>query len=209
MVGQYKTTGRAVRPDEQLSADGDGEGDDGPDRPSGLDRPSGSGRQDGRRTRQPDATEQVEARVEATWRDPAWVAACCAAAQEIAAHAYDMTRDQMLASRRCKAWIAEGRQVAMYLAHVIAQIAPTDAAPHFRRDRTTIAHACRKIEDRRDDAYFDNGLARLEEKMMQALGQLKMERLLAEERAEAGDAEAPVLVRTARGRFYRLEPFDE
>jgi hypothetical protein len=32
----------------------------------------------------------------------------------------------------------------------------------FGRDRTTVAHACRAIEDRRDDIWFDCRLATLE-----------------------------------------------
>lgn len=145
-----------------------------------------------------------------------WNAACAAAAQAIAAHAYDMTLDQMLAKNRCRAWIAEGRQVAMYLTHVIGQVPLSDTGPHFGRDRTTVAHACARIEDRRDEDYFDNGLMRLESLMMKRVGELKMQRLLAVEAArEAGNRdheitiEKPLIIRTAKGRFYTFQPIEE
>jgi len=47
------------------------------------------------------------------------------------------------------------RQIAMYLARVVAQISLTDIGRAFGRDRTTVAHACRIVEDRRDDAAYD------------------------------------------------------
>lgn len=60
---------------------------------------------------------------------------------------------------RCKtrgcAKVAFARQVAMYLAHVSCSITLTQVGQIFERDRTTVAHACRTIEDCRDDPNFD------------------------------------------------------
>lgn len=53
---------------------------------------------------------------------------------------------------------AMARQVAMYLAHVACGLTLTDAGLLFNRDRTTVAHACVLVEDRRDDAVFDRAL---------------------------------------------------
>jgi chromosomal replication initiation ATPase DnaA len=50
---------------------------------------------------------------------------------------------------------AEARQVAMYLAHVALEIPVTSVGKCFGRDHSTVAHGCRKIEDRRDCADFD------------------------------------------------------
>lgn len=47
------------------------------------------------------------------------------------------------------------RQIAMYLAHVIGGVTLTEIGRLFRRDRTTVAHACHVTEDRRDDHQFD------------------------------------------------------
>jgi hypothetical protein len=54
--------------------------------------------------------------------------------------------------------IAEARQVAMYLAHVCCGMSLTAVGTMFGRDRTTVAHACLKVEWRRDDPNFDRAL---------------------------------------------------
>lgn len=54
--------------------------------------------------------------------------------------------------------VAEARQVAMYLAHVCCRMTLTDVGLMFGRDRTTVAHACLKVEYRRDDPSFDRAL---------------------------------------------------
>lgn len=54
------------------------------------------------------------------------------------------------------------RQIGMYLAYVILQWPLDRVGAAFGRDRTTAGHACRRIEDRRDDPAFDAGLERLE-----------------------------------------------
>ena len=62
---------------------------------------------------------------------------------------------------RGEARIAFARQVAMYLAHVACGLTMTDAGRLFGRDRTTVAHACITVEDRRDDPLFDRALDHL------------------------------------------------
>ena len=51
---------------------------------------------------------------------------------------------------RGRAKVALARQVAMYLAHVGCGLSLTATGRLFERDRTTVAHACGVIEDRRD-----------------------------------------------------------
>ena len=63
---------------------------------------------------------------------------------------------------RGRANVALARQVAMYLAHVVCGMTLTDTGRLFGRDRTTVAHACGVIEDRRDDPLFDRALDLLE-----------------------------------------------
>jgi chromosomal replication initiation ATPase DnaA len=53
---------------------------------------------------------------------------------------------------------ASARQVAMYLAHVSGGLSLTEVGRLFGRDRTTVAHACSKVETRRDDPLFDRAL---------------------------------------------------
>lgn len=57
---------------------------------------------------------------------------------------------------------ALARQVAMYLCHVGFSLSFEAIGRVFGRDRTTVAHACRVIEDRRDDIWFDCRIAALE-----------------------------------------------
>jgi chromosomal replication initiation ATPase DnaA len=61
-----------------------------------------------------------------------------------------------------RAEIAAGRQLAMYLAHVMLGLSLTEVGALFGRDRTTVAYACAQIEDQRDDAAFDAEVSRLE-----------------------------------------------
>ncbi|MBY0225394.1 MAG: chromosomal replication initiator DnaA [Hyphomicrobium sp.] len=63
---------------------------------------------------------------------------------------------------RGRARIAFARQIAMYLAHVACGQSLTDVGRIFARDRTTVAHACARIEDLRDDRRFDRVLDLLE-----------------------------------------------
>jgi chromosomal replication initiation ATPase DnaA len=56
---------------------------------------------------------------------------------------------------RGTAEIAYARQVALYLAHTTLGLSYTEAGSLFGRDRTTAAHACRRIEDRREQARTD------------------------------------------------------
>jgi DnaA-like protein len=65
-------------------------------------------------------------------------------------------------SRRC-AYVAFARQSAMYLAHVAFGLSYSQVARAFGRDRTTAAHACHLIEDRRDDPGIDAVLGLLED----------------------------------------------
>jgi chromosomal replication initiation ATPase DnaA len=66
------------------------------------------------------------------------------------------------AESRGQAQVALARQVAMYLLHCAFSISLTDIGHIFCRDRTTVSHACKIIEDRRDEATFDYILNNLE-----------------------------------------------
>jgi len=70
-------------------------------------------------------------------------------------------RELNAASRRTP-YIAFARQSAMYLAHVTFGLSYSEVGRGFGRDRTTAAHACRLIEERRDDPAIDAVLGSLE-----------------------------------------------
>ncbi|MCA8901296.1 MAG: chromosomal replication initiator DnaA [Hyphomonas sp.] len=50
---------------------------------------------------------------------------------------------------------ARGRQIAMYLLRTGLGMSLARVARVFRRDRTTVSHACHLVEDLRDDPDFD------------------------------------------------------
>jgi chromosomal replication initiation ATPase DnaA len=70
--------------------------------------------------------------------------------------------DELRGPTRGSARTAFARQVAMYLAHVGCGVSLTEVGQLFERDRTTVAHACGLVEDRRDDPDFDHRLDHLE-----------------------------------------------
>ncbi len=88
-------------------------------------------------------------------------------AQAAVARAFNVELAAMRAPTRCKAPIAFARQTAMYLSHVALGVSLTRTGACFGRDRTTASHACRVIEEKRDDPHFDMQLCRLEEGLAQ------------------------------------------
>lgn len=80
----------------------------------------------------------------------------------VAAHALALEREQILAPGRGTNATAFARQVAMYICHVGFNASLARVAFAFRRDRSTVAHACHVIEDRREDPVFDGWIGALE-----------------------------------------------
>lgn len=71
------------------------------------------------------------------------------------AASFDLPIAELGAATRRRAPVAFARQVAMYVAHVGLGMSLTETGALFGRDRTTAAHACRVVEDRRDDDDLD------------------------------------------------------
>ena len=69
---------------------------------------------------------------------------------ELVARTFRMPRSALYAGTRSRKSVAFARQVAMYLAHVCLSYPLKDIAGHYRRDRTTVAYACRVVEDKRE-----------------------------------------------------------
>lgn len=63
---------------------------------------------------------------------------------------------------RGRARAALARQVAMYLGHVACGLSLTAVGRVFGRDRSTVSHACVRIEDAREAEPFDRAVAMLE-----------------------------------------------
>lgn len=89
-------------------------------------------------------------------------------AADVASYALGVPVAQILDGRRGPAEVAFARQVAIYLCHVGFELSLGRIAAAFDRDRSTIAHACHAIEDRREDAHFDLWIGGLEAVVQQA-----------------------------------------
>jgi hypothetical protein len=76
---------------------------------------------------------------------------------------YSIEMARLQSESRGQAQVAHARQVAMYLAHCAFGLSHTEVGRAFHRDRTTVAYACKIVEDRRDDPVFDRTLVNVEE----------------------------------------------
>lgn len=77
-------------------------------------------------------------------------------------HAFGVPQMEFWRLTRGQPHVALARQVGMYLAHVSFELSLTEVGMLFTRDRTTVAHACSVVEDRRDDPRFDRTIDLLE-----------------------------------------------
>jgi len=80
----------------------------------------------------------------------------------VTSFALNVEVDHILGDPRGSAEVAFARQVAMYLCHVAFELSLGRVAWAFGRDRSTVAHACHTIEDRRDEAAFEHWICALE-----------------------------------------------
>ena len=84
-----------------------------------------------------------------------WAAFCVA-------RDFELDPPALFAPTRGPPRVAFARQVAMYLAHTGFALSFEQVSRVFGRDRTTVSHACRIVEDCRDDVWLDWRLAALE-----------------------------------------------
>jgi chromosomal replication initiation ATPase DnaA len=74
----------------------------------------------------------------------------------------------VLGDARGSSQVAFARQVAAYLCHTGFELSLSRVAAAFGRDRSTVAHACHAIEDRRDEMQFDLWIGALEAMLREA-----------------------------------------
>lgn len=79
--------------------------------------------------------------------------------------------DRLCGAGRGTAQEAHARQVAVYIAHIALGLSYTEAGRLFGRDRTTAAHACRRVEEQRESARIDQFVDRLERAACRATSQ--------------------------------------
>lgn len=73
----------------------------------------------------------------------------------LVAYALGLKAELVLSADRGNPVHARARHIAMYLTHTACGMSLARVARAFGRDRSTISHACRIIEDYREDADFD------------------------------------------------------
>lgn len=86
----------------------------------------------------------------------------CRFIETLVAGALGIGLAELRAEKRGRAAAAFARQTAMYLAHVHFGLSLSQVGRSFGRDRTTVAHACARVEDSRDDPKVERVLACLE-----------------------------------------------
>jgi chromosomal replication initiation ATPase DnaA len=89
---------------------------------------------------------------------------------EVVAAAFHADEADLRGASRGEANVALARQVVVYLLHTRFGMSYSTAGACFARDRTTAAHACRKIEERREDVRFDTLIDCLERALAAAPG---------------------------------------
>ncbi|MCO5063140.1 MAG: chromosomal replication initiator DnaA [Rhizobiaceae bacterium] len=94
----------------------------------------------------------------------------CGNVVEIISALFNVPSKELKASHRTSHSIAQVRQIAMYVAHVVMRLTMKEVGLGFDRDRTTVLYACHQVEDMRDDIEFDQMVARAERITAAALG---------------------------------------
>jgi hypothetical protein len=89
-----------------------------------------------------------------------------AAAEAAVAAAARVEQAELRGRSRGRAAAAQARQTALYLLHTGFSLDFETLAKAAGRDRTTVGHACRAVEDRRDRPATDLALARLEASLL-------------------------------------------
>lgn len=82
--------------------------------------------------------------------------------QATVSHVMGIALSELCAPTRRRPQVAQARQIAMYLCHIVFEIGICDAARAFGRDPSTVTHALRRIEEMRDEPEFDTSLTMIE-----------------------------------------------
>lgn len=88
--------------------------------------------------------------------------ALCRVVRNITAELFLLTGERILIRRERRRTACHIRQIAMYVCHVSLSLPMSEIGIAFGRDRTTVSHACARVEDRRDDRAFDEFVGTVE-----------------------------------------------
>ncbi len=93
---------------------------------------------------------------------------CCSLTVIFVAEQFEVPIKKLMIKSRSLANEAQVRQIAIYLAHTIFSVSYREVGLYFDRDRTTVAHACKTVEDLRDNKEFDCRLSKIEKLLSEA-----------------------------------------
>lgn len=104
----------------------------------------------------------LEKRADVEARRSRYQSKCFLLVVELVSSFFEVSVESLQGRTRGVAPICQARQICMYLLHTSLSIPYPEIGQLFRRDRTTISHACMVVEDLRDDCDIDLNLTRLE-----------------------------------------------
>lgn len=90
------------------------------------------------------------------------VRSVCKMVRTIATEMVFLTGTAGTSARDRRFALAHIQQISMYVCHVVLQLTMTEIGIAMGRDRTTVGHACARVEDRRDDRAYDQLIAAVE-----------------------------------------------
>lgn len=99
-------------------------------------------------------------------------------AKEIASESFALPMADLVSPARGHSNAALARQCAMYLAHVVGQLTLGEISETFKRDRSTVGHACANIEDRRESMIFDMQITYMEKRLRNRIRSAEREGVL-------------------------------
>jgi chromosomal replication initiation ATPase DnaA len=101
-------------------------------------------------------------------------AAICQGVRLLTAEVFLVACERVGVRRERRRMACHIRQIAMYICHVTLQMTLTAIGAGFGRDRSTVAHACHVVEDRRDNKEYDEFVSSLERIAILAFGGLEL-----------------------------------
>lgn len=75
---------------------------------------------------------------------------------------FQVSLPELHSTQRGSNHVARIRQFGMYIAHTMFGLSMSEVAHAFRRERTTVKHACHLIEDMRENEKFDRNVSSFE-----------------------------------------------
>jgi chromosomal replication initiation ATPase DnaA len=89
----------------------------------------------------------------------------------VAAQIYGVPIEEMRQPTRGRPHVARARQIAIHLARSVFGLSQKQLAAEFRRDRSTVLHACHVVDGMREgNAEFDSTLRWMESLLKRAAG---------------------------------------